>query len=255
MLSSQADLTMIKPYGDTLNDGMCQMSFTLPIPNDEAAREAARQLCLKMGISEPKVVYSHDLGKGFTFFVAYGSVTHSVDLTKIQVVKAEVFEMTMKAVNQFVKEKIKRKVVVLGAATGSDAHTVGIDAIMNMKGYKGEYGLERYSEFTVHNLGGQVTNENLLAQVIELKADAILISQVMTQKNLHLKNLTELVDLLEAEHLRNKVVLVVGGPRITHSLARELGYDAGFGTGTIPNQVASFIVQEIIRRKESEHIQ
>ncbi|HQK54654.1 MAG TPA: OAM dimerization domain-containing protein, partial [Sedimentibacter sp.] len=33
----KVDLTKIKPYGDTLNDGMVQMSFTLPVPyGDEA---------------------------------------------------------------------------------------------------------------------------------------------------------------------------------------------------------------------------
>lgn len=248
-MTAQIDLANIRPYGDTLNDGGCQLSFTLPMQDSEVAREAARQLCLKMGLQEPKVVYSHNLGKGYTFFVTYGSLTHSIDTTKIHVAKAEMEEMSMDEVNLLIREHIKRHIVVIGAATGSDAHTVGIDAIINMKGYKGEYGLERYSEIEAVNLGGQVPNELLLNKVKELKADAILISQVITQKNLHLRNLTELVDLLEAERLRENIVLVVGGPRISHQLARELGYDAGFGTGTIPNQVASFIVQEILRRR------
>lgn len=248
-MTTQVDLTHLKPYGDTINDGACQISFTLPIQHGEEAREAARQLCLKMGLEDPKVVYSHDLGKGFTFFVSYGSLTHSIDATKIRVAKAEIEEMSMDEINEFIKNNFGKKITVLGAATGSDAHTVGIDAIMNMKGYKGEYGLERYSELNAINLGGQISNETLIAKIKELQADAVLISQIMTQKNLHLRNLTELVDMLEAERMREKVVLIVGGPRITHQLARELGYDAGFGTGTLPNQVASFLVQELIRRQ------
>ena len=48
--------------------------------------------------------------------------------------------------------------MVLGACTGSDAHAVGIDAIMNMKGFAGDYGLERYPAFDARNLGAQVEN-------------------------------------------------------------------------------------------------
>jgi beta-lysine 5,6-aminomutase beta subunit len=46
--------------------------------------------------------------------------------------------------------------------------------------------------------------------------------------------------MLEAEGLRERVILVVGGPRISHELAKELGYDAGFGVGTYAENVASF---------------
>ena len=42
------DLTKIKPYGDTMNDGKMQLSFTLPIKDDERGEEAARQLCKLM---------------------------------------------------------------------------------------------------------------------------------------------------------------------------------------------------------------
>ena len=43
--------------------------------------------------------------------------------------------------------------------------------------------------------------------------------------------------------MREKVVLVAGGPRITHALAIELGYDAGFGPMTRPQDVASYVAK------------
>jgi len=64
-----------------------------------------------------------------------------------------------------------------------------------------------------------------------------------------LKNLVELVELLEVEDLRKDVILVAGGARITHELAKELGYDAGFGPGSYAEDVASFAVGELIKRK------
>lgn len=47
-----------------------------------------------------------------------------------------------------------------------------------------------------------------------------LVSQPVTQKNIHIENLTNLVELLEAEGLRDKVILMFGGHRITHELAK-----------------------------------
>lgn len=34
----------------------------------------------------------------------------------------------MDETNEFIKEHIGRKIIVVGASTGTDAHTVGIDA-------------------------------------------------------------------------------------------------------------------------------
>ncbi len=101
---------------------------------------------------------------------------------------------------------------MIGAAIESDAHTVGIDAIMNMKGFAGDYGLERYPWIDAVNLGAQVPCERLLREAQERHADAILVSQVVTQKQVHARQLTKLVDLLEAEGLRDRYLLVCGGP-------------------------------------------
>ena len=67
------DLTKIKPYGDTMNDGKTQVSFTLPVPEGDEAIEAAKQLMKKMGFENPLVVYTKQLTEGFTFFNCYGS--------------------------------------------------------------------------------------------------------------------------------------------------------------------------------------
>lgn len=248
MFKENIDLTRIKPYGDTLNDGMTQVSFTLPVPCGDEASEAAKQLAKKMGLEEPSVVYSKDLGIGYTYFILYGKLVHTIDYTKIEVPKVEVESMTKEQVEEFIKDNIKRDVVILGACTGTDAHTVGIDAIMNMKGFDGHFGLERYHGVEAHNLGSQVPNEELVKQAIELNADAILVSQVVTQKDVHIPNLTELVELLEAEGIRDKLIIACGGPRISHELAKELGYDAGFGTGSYAEDVATFVVTEMAKK-------
>lgn len=242
------DLTKIKPYGDTMNDGKTQLSFTLPVPAGDEATEAAKQLLRKMGFDNPQVVYHKELTEGFTFFNCYGSYTGSIDYTQIHVPKVQATKWSMDETDTFVRERIGRKIVVVGASTGTDAHTVGIDAIMNMKGFAGRYGLERYEMFDALNMGSQVLNEDIIAKAIELNADAMLVSQTVTQKDVHIKNMIELVEMLEAENLRHKIILCAGGPRISHELAKELGYDAGFGMNTYADDVASFIAQEMERR-------
>ena len=242
------DDTQLRPYGDTLNDGKVQLSFTLPVPKDERGDEAAIQLARKMGMTDPGIALSRALDADFTFYVIYGSINHNVDYTSINVQSTKGDVMSMTEVSDYIRENIKRKIIIIGASTGTDAHTVGIDAIMNMKGFAGHYGLERYDMIEAYNLGSQVSNDEFIAKAKEYKADVLLVSQTVTQKDIHVTNLTELVELLEAEGMRDKVVLICGGPRITKDLAKELGYDAGFGKDSYSEDVASFAVREIVRR-------
>lgn len=250
-VNTQVDLTKVKPYGDTMNDGMVQMAFTLPVPYGEEASEAAKQLLKKMGFEEPAVVYSKDMGGGFTFFTMYGKCQHTVDFTAIKVTKVDVDVMDRVECQQYIEDNIKREVVIVGACTGTDAHTVGIDAIMNMKGFHGHFGLERYKGIRAVNMGSQVPNEVLIAKAIEEKADAILVSQIVTQKDVHIANMTNLVELMEAEGIRDKVILVCGGPRISHELAQELGFDAGFGAHSYAEDVASYVLTELVKRNKA----
>ena len=242
------DFTKIKPYGDTMNDGKVQLSFTLPVPVGAEAVEAAKQLLKKMGLNNPSVVFYKELTPGFTFFNCYGSCSHTVDYSTIYVPKVESNTMDMYTTDEYIRENLGRKIVIVGASTGTDAHTVGIDAIMNRKGYAGHYGLERYDMIEAYNLGSQVPNEEFIAKGIELKADALIISQTVTQKDVHIQNLTNFIELMEAEGLRDKMICCCGGARITHELAKELGFDAGFGMNTYADDVASFIVQEMVKR-------
>lgn len=240
---------IVKPYGDTLNDGKIQLSFALPVGADARGKEAARILILSMGFEEAEITCLRDLGEGFTHFIAYAATTASVDTSKIKVKIVETPVMDMEATDQYVAEHLGKTITIVGACIESDAHTVGIDAIMNMKGYNHRYGLERYQCFNAINMGAQVPSEDLLARARELNADVVLVSQVVTQKNIHIQNLTRLIELAEAEGLRDKMLFICGGPRISHELAIELGYDAGFGTGSYSTDVASYIAITLSKKQ------
>ncbi|HSV56935.1 MAG TPA: OAM dimerization domain-containing protein [Magnetospirillaceae bacterium] len=242
-------MRIVRPYGDTMDDGKVQLAFSLPVPDGARGREAARQVVLKWGFRDCEVVHSASLSPDFSFYVIYGKSEASVDYDGcVADEHSGQASFSMDEVNEFIRRKLGRKVVVVGACTGFDSHTVGIDAIMNMKGYNHRYGLERYPEMEAYNLGAQVPNEKLIEFAGRVKADAILVSQVVTQKDAHVHNLTQLIELLEARGERGRYICVVGGPRIGHKLALELGFDAGFGRGSYANDVATFIV-----RKLAEH--
>ena len=239
----------IKPYGDTINDGKVQLSFTLPVPCSARGVAAAKEIAKDMGLVDPSVVHFESLSEDFSFYIVYGSVKTSIDYDKIVVEEITNKAMDREEIENLIKSEFDREIVFVGASTGTDAHTVGIDAIMNMKGFAGHYGLERYKGISAYNLGSQVSNEEFIRIAKEKKADVLLVSQTVTQKDVHLKNMVELVELLEAEGMREQLILIAGGARITHSLAKELGYDAGFGPGSFAEDVATFAVNALISKK------
>jgi len=244
MTKPQPDV--IRPYGDTTGDGMVQVSFTLPVGDDPRAQGAARQLAAKMGIEPAMVVHARPVGQGHTFFVVYGSVRHLVDLQRVEVPEREFPMLNAREVNAGVKRTLRRKLSVIGACIGTDAHTVGIDAILNLKGVAGHKGLESYRELKVTNLGAQVTVPELVAAARAERADAVLVSQVVTQRDAHLRNVRELAAAFRAEFpdLR-RPLLVAGGPRFDERMAGELGVDRIFGAGTTPAEVASYLVHAV----------
>jgi beta-lysine 5,6-aminomutase beta subunit len=242
------DLKNLRPYGDAMNDGRMQVNFTLPVNPSPEAEEAAREFMRKMGFSDIKIVAMEKPSEGFSFFVGYGASSHAVDFTKIEVLKVETQFKSFDEINELIRTKVKRKLVIIGATTGFDAHTVGIDAMFNMKGYKGDYGLERYPMIDAYNLGAQVLNEEILDYAEKYKADAILVSQVVDEKNVHINNLKAMMELAESRGVREKYIFVCGGPRLNHPVAVECGLDAGFGPGTLPSHVASYVVDEYLRR-------
>jgi len=240
---------IVRPYGDTTGDGRVQVSFTLPVPFGTAterarAEGAALQLAAKMGLDPAMVVHAKGMGQDYTFFVVYGRVSHLVDLSLVTVTEREFPLLSAAEVNLAVRTALGRKLVVVGACIGTDAHTVGIDAILNVKGHAGEKGLEYYRELRVVNLGSQVAVPDLVARSQAERADAVLVSQVVTQRDAHISNARQMSAAFDAAASAaggDRPLLVVGGPRFDPSIAAQLGVDKIFGKGTTPGEVASYL--------------
>ena len=136
--------------------------------------------------------------------------------------------------------------VAVGGCIGTDAHTVGIDAILNIKGFAGEKGLEYYSEIHVVNLGAQVLVPDLVERARQENADAVLVSQVVTQRDAHIHNTTQMSAAFREAYPAGQVpLLIAGGPRFEEGSAAALGVDRIFGKGTTPSEVASYLVHAL----------
>ena len=79
------------------------------------------------------------------------------------------------------------------------------------------------------------------------RADAVLVSQVVTQKDAHLRNTRELAAAFREAMGESRPLLVVGGPRFDPAMAADLGVDKVFGRGTTPGEVASYLVHALVK--------
>ena len=238
----------IRPYGDRKDDGVVQLSFVLPVPVSEKAKEAAAQVAKKLGLSHVLVAAMEKAGESYSFFVVYGRTHMQIDYASIEVPVVLHRKHAFDELNEVVKRDVGRRIVVVGACIGTDSHTTGIDAIMNMKGFAGDYGLERYPQFRAVNMGSQVEPAALIARAKKEKADAVLVSKVVTQRDVHKEDARALIELAKAEGVYQKTIFLFGGPRVDHKTALELGFDAGFGPGTKPSDVANYIYYRMLER-------
>ena len=97
-----------------------------------------------------------------------------------------------------------------------------------------------------HNLGAQVPNERLIEYAEKVDADAILVCQVVTQKDVHIAQPHGARRAPRGQgRARALRPACAGGPRIGNKLAVELGFDAGFGQGTYADHVATFLIERL----------
>lgn len=228
---------LVAAYGDHYFDGVIQLSFVLPVPCDELAQPIATEYCKKLGFTEVKVVDARSYGE-FTGFIVYVKSEVVLDTSTVKpVVRTRYKSQSIQNTRDYLLTLIGRPLVVVGATINTDAHTVGLDSILNAKGYNGHYGLEKYG-ITVHNLGSQVLTGDLVEYADRVNADFILVSQVVTQRDIHLKSLRSLA-------VATNTPVIIGGPEINDELAHSLGFVRGFGRNTVPSQVVEAIVDHL----------
>lgn len=88
-------------------------------------------------------------------------------------------------------------------------------------------------------LAPDLAPEEIIEQVVKHQADTLLIGRTLGYGVAEL--LAKFVDLADASGIRESVKIGIGGMAIRPELAAELGFDAGFGPGTVVEEVISFV--------------
>ncbi|MDR2456076.1 MAG: corrinoid protein [Deltaproteobacteria bacterium] len=102
---------------------------------------------------------------------------------------------------------------VIGVVEG-DTHDIGKNLVKIMLEAAG---------FTIHDLGRDVPAEVFVERAVELKADFIGLSTLMTTT---MGVMAEVVRLLESKGLRERFIVMVGGGPISEAFAKRIGADA-----------------------------
>lgn len=234
--------TKIKPEMEWCADGI--VMITMMLPTDKRTAEfAALEFGKKMNLEDIEVISREVMHESEgTRIEMKGKVPFDIDINNL------VIPEEPKVLNdEEIREDIDAKPMKIVAATvGEDEHSVGLREIIDIK----HGGIEKYG-IECHYLGTSVPVEKLVDAAIELNADAILASTIISHDDIHYKNMKKLHEYCIEKGIRDKVMIVCGGTQVTPEMAVEQGVDAGFGRNSKGINVATFLVEK--RREKDQN--
>lgn len=226
---------LISPEVEWYADGYVSMTIFLPAA-PRVAEYAAMEMAKKMGLTDVEAIHKQTMHPAEGSLVEVkGRLDVAIDPKEL-VIPKEIPRLSAEEIREDIKNKPMK---VVGATVGEDEHSVGMREIIDIKhgGIEG-FGVE------CHYLGTSVSIAKAVDAAIEIGADAILISTIITHADIHRINMARLDQLCKEKGIRDKVILVAGGTQVTNDIAVEEGMDAGFGRGTKGIDVASFLVKK-----------
>ena len=225
----------IKPEMEWLGDGIVLITLFLPA-EERIAEFAALEIGKKMGLEDVEVIHKEIMQEAEgTRIELKGKVGFTIDINDL-VIPPKPKILTEDEIRADIKEKPMK---IVAATVGEDEHSVGLREIIDIK----HGGIEKYG-IECHILGTSVSIEKLVDAAIELNADAILSSTIISHDDIHYKNMKKLHDICIEKGIRDKIILIAGGTQVSNEYAVESGVDAGFGRGTKGAHVATFLVEK-----------
>ncbi|NLD25748.1 MAG: LuxR family transcriptional regulator [Acholeplasmataceae bacterium] len=235
------DGSKIKPEVEWLADGTVVVDMTLPIEL-RYAEAAAVEIGRKMNLKDVEVIHREILHPvEATRIQIKGRVDFTVDLHNIKLPE-EPITLSDEEIRAYIKEN---PMTIVAGTVGEDEHSVGLREIIDIK----HGGIEKYG-ITCEYLGTSVPINKLVDAAVEVNADAILMSTIISHDDIHYRNMRKVHEYAVERGIRSKILIIAGGTQVIPELALQTGVDAGYGRGTKGNQVASFLVQ---KKKEMKH--
>lgn len=230
----------IKPEMEWCGDGVVMMTMMIPA-NTRTAEAAALEIGKKLGLVEPVVISKEVMQEAEgTRIEMKGKVDFDVDPTALEIPPEPHHLDDATLYNEFENHPM----VVVCGTVGEDEHSVGLREIINIK----HGGIEKWG-IKVNYLGTSVPVEKLVDAAVELNADAILASTIISHDNIHYKNMKRINDLAVEKGIRDRVIIAAGGTQVIPDDAVKTGIDAGFGRDSHGIDVATFLCEEAKRRR------
>ena len=231
---------LIKPEVEWQGDGVIMLTMMIP-ESARVAEFAAMEIAKKMNLEEPEVINKEVLqdAEG-TRIELKGRLAFTVDKDSL-IIPPEPIILSESEIEEDVKAK---KLVVVCGTIGEDEHSVGLREIIDIK----HGGIEKYG-IEVHYLGTSVPVEKIVDAAVELNADGILASTIISHDDIHYKNMKRIHELAIEKGIRDRVTILAGGTQVVAEQAIKNGMDAGFGRGTKGVHVATALVEGRRARK------
>lgn len=231
---------LIRPEMEWLADGTVMLTMFFPAER-RVAEAAALEFGRRMNLTEVEVINREIMhGAEGTRIEIKGKVPFAVNIDELVIPKEpEVMS------DEQIRAEIERKPMrVVCGTVGEDEHSVGLREIIDIK----HGGIEKYG-IEVHYLGTSVPPEKLVSAAIEVNADAMLASTIISHDDIHYKNIANIHRIATEMGVRDKLIFVAGGTQVSPEQARMNGADEGFGRGSRGVHVATFLVK---RRNEMD---
>ena len=233
----------IKPEVEWQADGTILLTMFLPA-SKRVAEFAAIEFAKKMNLEEIEVINKEIMQEAEgTRVEIKARVPFVVDINDL-VIPPEPEIMSEDEIREDIE---KNPLKVVAGTVGEDEHSVGLREIIDIK----HGGIEKYG-VEVHYLGTSVPVEKLVDAAIEINADAILASTIISHDDIHYKNMKRIHELAVEKGVRDKIMLAAGGTQVTPEIALKQGVDAGFGRGSKGVNVATFLVKKRREMKEGK---
>lgn len=230
----------IKPEMEWCADGTIMITMCVPT-HVRAAEAVALEIGKKLGLEDPEVISKEIMQEAEgTRIEMKGKLTFDVDPNHLEI-PPEPHHLSDEVLY---KEFSDHPMKVVCGTVGEDEHSVGLREIINIK----HGGIEKWG-VKVTYLGTSVPVEKLVDAAVELNADAILASTIISHDNVHYKNMKRINDLAIEKGIRDKVIIAAGGTQVVPEEARKTGIDEGFGRDSHGIDVATFLAEEAMRRR------
>lgn len=228
------------PEMEWCGDGIVMLTMCVPT-HVRAAEAAALEIGKKLGLEDPEVISKEVLQEAEgTRIEMKGKLTFDIDPNTLEI-PPEPHHLDD---DTLFKEFAEHPMQVVCGTVGEDEHSVGLREIINIK----HGGIEKWG-VKVEYLGTSVPVEKLVDAAVELNADAILASTIISHDNVHYKNMKRIHELAVEKGIRDKVIIAAGGTQVVPEEARNTGIDEGFGRDSHGIDVATFLAEEAMRRR------